>query len=167
MGMGIGGSKSTMDPSLSTITDIMTADGKILPTIVDEQMPSIANLKYDYSKFLDENGTQLQTVGHHWTLSAPLSKEQRDKLDRSGVCFSCHMDIPKGNLAVSALTHMADMAKVDIDNKMHKNIVNKSLNVSAWLQLIVGLIVVLLVSYVIYLKFFKKHPRNRRNEGWK
>ncbi|MBL6973170.1 MAG: cytochrome C, partial [Sulfurimonas sp.] len=167
MGMGIGGSKSTMDPSLSTITDIMTADGKVLPTIVDEQMPAIANLKYDYSKFLDENGTQLQTVGHHWTLSAPLSKEQRDKLDRSGVCFSCHMDIPKGNLAVSVMAHMADMAEVQIDNKTHKKIVNKSLNISAWIQFIVGFIAVLLLSYGIYLKFLKKHPQNPRNEGWK
>ena len=167
MGMGIGGSKSTKDPSLTTITDIMTADGKVLPTIVDEQMPSIANLKHDYSKFLDENGTQLQTVGHHFTLSGPLSKEQRDKLDRSGVCFSCHIDIPKGNLAVSALTHMADMADVKIDNKVHKEIVNKSLNLSAWLQVIVGLLFSIVLVYGIYLKYFKKRPINPRNEGWK
>ena len=167
MGMGIGGSKSTKDPSLTTITDIMTADGKILPTIIDEQMPSIANLKHDYSKFLDENGTQLQTVGHHFTLSGPLSKEQRDKLDRSGVCVSCHMDIPKGNLAVSALTHMADMADVKIDNDVHKTIVNKSLNISAWFQVIIGIIIGLVLAYVIYLKYFKKRPKNPRNEGWK
>ena len=167
MGMGIGGSKSTKDPSLTTITDIMTADGKILPTIIDEQMPSIANLKHDYSKFLDENGTQLQTVGHHFTLSGPLSKEQRDKLDRSGVCLSCHMDIPKGNLAVSALTHMADMADVKIDNDVHKTIVNKSLNISAWFQVIIGIIIGLVLAYVIYLKYFKKRPKNPRNEGWK
>ena len=167
MGMGIGGSKVTADPSMTTITDIMTADGKILPTIVDEQMPAIANLKHDYSKFLDENGTQLQTVGHHWTLSGPLSKEQRDKLDRSGVCFSCHMDIPKGNLAVSALTHMADMADVNIDNKMHKKIVNKSLNIAAWVQGIIGVVALLLLAYGVYLKYFKKKQTNPRNEGWK
>ena len=167
MGMGIGGSKSTKDPSLTTITDIMTADGKVLPTIVDEQMPSIANLKHDYSKFLDENGTQLQTVGHHWSLSGPLSKEQRDKLDRSGVCFSCHQDIPKGSLAVSALTHVAEMAEMNIDNKMHKSIVNKSLNLTAWFQVIVGVLVVLLLSYIIYFKYFKKRPVNPRNAGWK
>lgn len=57
MGLGISGLKNTI--------------------IVDEQMPAITNLHYDYSKFLDENGKQLQTVGHHWSLSAPLSKEQR------------------------------------------------------------------------------------------
>ncbi len=167
MGMGIGGSKSTQAPSQTTIIDIMTASGKVLPTIVDEQMPAIANLHYDYSKFLDENGTQLQTVGHHWKLSAPLSKEQRDKLDRSGVCFSCHKDIPKGNLAISALTHIADMAEVNIDNKTHKKILNKSLNISAWIQVIIGILFALLFIYVIYLKFFKKRTINPRNEGWK
>jgi len=167
MGMGIGGSKSTADPSITTITDIMTAEGKVLPTIVDEQMPAIANLHYDYSKFLDENGTQLQTVGHHWTLSGPLSKAQRDKLDRSGVCFSCHKDIPKTSLAVSALTHIADMAEINIDNKMHKKIVNKSLNISAWVQVLVGVFFGLLFLYGVYLKFFKKRRINPRNEGWK
>ncbi|MDQ7045754.1 MAG: multiheme c-type cytochrome [Sulfurimonas sp.] len=167
MGMGIMGSKSTRDPSVTTIIDIMTAEGKVLPTIVDEQMPGIPNLHYDYSKFLDENGTQLQTVGHHWTLSGPLNKAQRDKLDRSGVCFSCHVDIPKGNLAVSALTHMTDMAEVNIDNKMHKKIVNKALNITAWLQVIIGLILTLLFMYGVYLRFFKKKVINPRNEGWK
>lgn len=167
MGLGIGGSKSTMDPSITTITDIMTADGKVLPTIADEQMPAIANLKYDYSKFIDENGTQLQTVGHHWRLSGPLSKVQRDKLDRSGVCFSCHIDLPEGNLAVSALTHIADMAEINIDNDMHKKIVNKSLNISAWFQVIIGILVSILVGYAIYLQFFKKKHINPRNEGWK
>lgn len=167
MGMGIGGSKSTNDPSMTTIIDIMTADGKVLPTIVDEQMPAIANLHYDYSKFLDEDGKQLQTVGHHFSLSGPLSKEQRDKLDRSGVCFSCHQDIPKGNLAVSAMTHMAEMAEINIDNKMHRDIVNKSINISAWFQVFASVVVVMLMILAIYIMFFKKKPFNPRNEGWK
>ena len=167
LGFGIAGSKSTKDPSITTITDIMTASGKVIPTIVDEQMPSIANLHYDYSKFLDENGTQIQTVGHHWSLSGPLSKEQRDKLDRSGVCFSCHRDIPKGNLAISAITHIAEMADIKIDNKVHKEILNKSLNVTAWTQVLGGLFLGMLLVYGIYLIFFKKKPYNPRNEGWK
>ena len=167
MGMGIGGSKSTKDPSITTITDIMTANGKVLPTIVDEQMPSIANLHYDYSKFLDENGTQLQTVGHHFKLSGPLSKEQRDKLDRSGVCFSCHKDIPKGNLAISAMAHMAKMADIKIDNKIHKDIVNKTVNITAWVQILIGILIGALVIYGIYVTFIKKKPINPRNEGWK
>ena len=139
----------------------------ILPTIVDEQMPAIANLHYDYSKFLDEDGKQLQTVGHHFSLSGPLSKEQRDKLDRSGVCFSCHQDIPKGNLAVSAMIHMAEMAEINIDNNMHRNIVNKSVNISAWFQVFASVVIVMIMILAVYIMFFKKKPLNPRNEGWK
>ncbi len=167
MGMGITGSHSIKDPSMTTITDIMTADGKVLPTIVDEQMPAIANLHHDYSKFLDENGTQLQTVGHHFKLSGPLSKEQRDKLDRSGVCLSCHIDMPKGSLAVSAMTHMSDMVDFKVDKKEHGGILNKLLNIGAFVQIILVFIVLLSLLYGIYVLFFKKKPNNPRNEGWK
>ena len=167
MGMGISGSKSTKDPSMTTIVDIMTADGKVLPTIVDEQIPAIANLQHDYSKFLDTNGTQLQTVGHHWTLSGPLSKEQRDKLDRSDVCFSCHSDIPSGSLAVSAMTHMAEMADIKIDKELHYSILNKLLNLGAWIQILGGIVIGMLIMLGVYYSFFKKKARNPRNNGWK
>ena len=137
----------------------MSADGRIMPTIVDEQIPAIENLHFDYSKFLDKNGTQLQTVGHHYRLSAPLSKAQRDKLDRSGVCFGCHQDIPKGNLAVSAMSHIAQMAKINIDNNTHKKILNKTLNIAAWFQILGVAFVVILF---IYFKFIKRKSRERR-----
>jgi hypothetical protein len=84
---------------------------------------------------IDENGTQVQTVDNHWTLANPLSKESRDKLDRSGVCFSCHQDIPEGDLAISAMNHVANMVGVEIDNEMHGDILNKSTRISAWVQI--------------------------------
>jgi len=167
MGMGIVGASVTKDPSINTITDIMSADGRILPTIVDEQIPAIANLHYDYSKFLDENGTQLQTVGHHWKLSAPLNKEQRDKLDRSGVCFSCHKNIPEGNLAVSAMTHMSAMVELKIDKKEHMSMLNKIVNLAAWVQFGVGLIIGIVFMILFYKIFLKKKPYSYRNQGWK
>ncbi|MBU1989275.1 cytochrome C [bacterium] len=167
MGMGISGSKTTKDPSMKTIVDIMSADAKVMPGILDTQIEAIPNLQFDYSRFLDENATQLQTVGHHFTLSGPLSKAQRDKLDRSGICFSCHQDIPKGDLGVSALNHMAEMAEINIDNTRHKEIVNKSLKISAWTQLLGGIITGVLIMLFVYYKFIKEAPQNPRNKGWK
>ncbi len=154
-GFGITGSQSTADPSEAVVIDLMSADGKIIPTVVDEQFPAIANLHYDYSKFLDENGTQLMTVGHHWSLSGPLSKEQRDKLDRSGVCFSCHQDIPQGNLAVSAMTHIASMADLHIDNSTHTDILNKILNLGAVVQVLVSVFVGILIMFLFYTLVLK------------
>jgi hypothetical protein len=167
LGFGIGGGKLNTDPSKTTIIDLMSADRKILPNRTDKQIPAIPNLKHDYSQFIDENGTQLMTVGNHWKLSGPLSKEQRDKLDRRGVCLSCHQDIPKGNLAVSAMTHIAKMAEYKVDAKEHGNILNKILNLGAWFQVITGFTFVSVFLYGIYLIFFKREPNNPRNEGWK
>ena len=164
LGLGIDG---TFDPSKTTIIDIMSADGKILPKQVDEQIPAIKNLKHDYSQIIDANGTQLMTVGSHFKLSQPLDKKQREKLDRRGVCLSCHASIPEGNLAVSAMTHIAEMAELNIDNKEHQGILNKILNIGAWLQVLGSIFVLLLFIYIVYTVFIKKKSINPRNRGWK
>lgn len=158
LGLGIGGGRLIGDPSKDTIVDLMTADGKVLPTYVDTQIPRIANLKDDYSRFIDENGTQLQTVGHHWKLSQPLDAEQRAKLDRRGVCLSCHESIPEGDLAISAMAHAAQMAGIEVDNEEHANILNKTLHLSAWAQVLFG---VLIGSVVIYLLLRPSKKRRR------
>jgi len=167
LGLGVGGGKLNADPSKTTIIDLMSADRKILPNKTDEQMPAIPNLKHDYSQFIDENGTQLMTVGHHWKLSGPLSKEQRDKLDRRGVCLSCHQDIPKGNLAVSAMKHISKMSNYNVDAHEHMGILNKLLNLGAWIQVMAGVFFGFIIIYLIYLMFFKKKKVNPRNKGWK
>jgi hypothetical protein len=167
LGLGVGGGKLMDNPSKTTIIDLMSADRKILPHKTDEQMPAIPNLKHDYSQFIDQNGTQLMTVGHHFTLSQPLNKAQRDKLDRRGVCLSCHQDIPKGNLAVSAMTHIAQMAELHIDNKEHQGILNKILNMSAIIQIVGTFFIAGVFFYIVYTVFIKKKPINPRNRGWK
>jgi len=164
LGLGIDG---TEDASQTTIVDIMSADGTVLPKQVDEQIPAIPNLKHDYSKIIDENGTQLMTVGSHFKLSQPLDKAQRDKLDRRGVCLSCHKDIPNGNLAVSAMTHIAEMSELNIDKKEHGKILNKILNLAAWIQIGLGVIIGIVLMILFYKIFLKKNPYNKRNRGWK
>ena len=167
IGLGIGGGKLNADPSKKTIIDISSADGKILAKKVDEQIPEIPNLKHDYSQFVDEKGTQLMTVGHHFKLSQPLSKEQLEKLDRRGICLSCHKDIPKGSLTVSTMRHIADIAEINIDKKVHEGILNKLLHLGAWFQVFIGVFVGFLLFLGIYTTFIKKKPKNPRNEGWK
>ncbi len=144
LGMGIEGGKYFADQSKTTIVDLMTADGKVLPRKVDEQIPAIPNLKHDYSVMLDENGTQVQTVDNHWTLANLLSKKQRDTLDRQGACYACHQNIPKGDLAISAMNHMANMAGIEIDKEKHNEILSKTVKLSAWVQVGVPLVLILL-----------------------
>lgn len=141
MGRGINGGKYFADQSKTTIVDLMRADKTLLPTQVDEQIPAIPNLKHDFSVMIDENGTQVQTVGNHWKLSQALDNETRAKLDRSGACLSCHKEMPNEDLAVSLMVHTAKFAGVTIDNEMHKTIVNKSILLSAWVQVLGGLFI--------------------------
>ena len=148
LGMGIEGGKYFADQTKATIVDLMTADGKILPHKTDEQIPAIPNLKHDYSVMVDENGTQVQTVDNHWTLANPLSKRQRDILDRQGACYACHQNIPKGDLAISAMNHMANMAGIEIDKEKHNDILSKTVRISAWIQ--VGLPVLFLIGFMLW-----------------
>jgi hypothetical protein len=126
----------------------MRADKTLLPKQVDEQIPAIPNLKHDFSVMIDENGTQVQTVGNHCKLSQTLDNETRSRLDRRGACLSCHKEIPNEDLAVSLMVHTAKFAGVTIDNNMHKSIVNKILLLSACVQVLGGL---LLGGGIVYL----------------
>ena len=143
MGYGIGGGKLFASPGDTLIVDLMTADGRVIPKKVTIQKPGIDGLTFDWSRIIDENATQLVTVGHHWSLSRALDKEELSHLDRRGVCLSCHQTMPDRDLAVSLMVHIADTAGVQIDNEMHKTILHKNLLLSAWVQVLGGLLVVL------------------------
>ena len=106
---------------------------------------------------IDENGTQLQTVGNHWKLSQALDNESRAKLDRSGACLSCHKEMPKEDLAVSLIVHTAKFTGVTVDNTVHKSIVNKSILISAWAQVLGGLF---LGGGFVYL-YMRRRKQNR------
>ncbi|NOR56517.1 MAG: cytochrome C [Sulfurovum sp.] len=160
-GKGINGGKYFSDQSKTTIVDLMRADKKLLVKGVDEQIPAIPNLKHDYSVMIDENGTQVQTVGNHWKLSQALDKKTRDKLDRQGACLACHQELPSNDLAVSLMVHTAKYAGVHIDNEMHKTIVHKSILLSAWVQVLGGLF---LGGGLVYLYMRRRKQMRCKND---
>lgn len=146
-GYGIEGGRLNTNPGENIIIDLMSADGRIMPLRTAIQIPRINNLKNDWSRYIDENGTQLQTVDHHWKLGNPLTDKQRLKLDRKGMCLSCHQSIPDGDLAIDAMAHAAQMAGVQIDNKQHGQILNKLLHMGAWIQVLTPLILGSVITY--------------------
>jgi hypothetical protein len=111
-----------------------------LASNVDTQFNAIPNLQMDWSRFLDEDGNQLQTVGHHFSGSRPLNKSELRRLDRRGVCASCHATLPDADLATSLLDHVATYAEVEIDNEFHQSILAKSTRVTAWVQVLGALL---------------------------
>ncbi len=156
MGYGIDGGKTQGDWSKDTVVDLMTADGEVIPTKHKTQINAVKNLKHDWSVMIDKNGTQVQTVGHHFKLSGPLDQSQLAKLDRRGVCMSCHKTIPDADVAVSLISHMAKYANVDIDSEIHGSILNKMTHLSAWVQVIGAILILVLLIKVI---FFRKPKR--------
>ena len=54
--------------------------------------------------------------------------------------MSCHQEMPDKDLAVSLLVHTAKFAGVTVDNELHKMIVHKSILLSAWVQVLGGLL---------------------------
>ncbi|HIC10097.1 MAG TPA: cytochrome C [Campylobacterales bacterium] len=149
MGLGINGGKLYSDPSKSYVAEIFGTENP------STQIEAIPNLHMDWSKFIDENGTQLQTVGHHFKLSQPLNSEQLSKLDRRGVCLSCHKSIPEGDIAIDLMSHIAKYGNVEIDNKEHGEILEKSIKISAWIQ--IGVIAILAIGGFLWCwRFFKE-----------
>jgi hypothetical protein len=154
MGYGIGDGRFYNDPSKDFYVDLATADGQVLPQNVSIQKPGIGNLTMDWSRFVTEQGKQLQTVGHHFNLSRPLNNAERSKLDRMGVCFSCHQTIPDNDLAVSLMHHVAKYSGMNIDNSAHHNILSKMLYLSAWTQIII--IALILITLLFFINKLQK-----------
>jgi len=150
MGYGVEEGKIFGDQTKDWNVGLKTADGRMIPNKYTVQKPKIDNFGIDWSRYVDENGTLLQTVDNHWNLATALSNEQRSKLDRRGVCLSCHQDIPKGDLAISAMAHIAKMANVKIDTHEHKSILHKIVLLGAWTQVLIAAAVGLLFVFLLY-----------------
>ena len=159
MGYGINEGKLYNDPSKNFVMDLLDNDGKPVALQVDTQFNAIPNLKMDWSKFIDSTGKQLQTVGHHFSGSRPLNNEELAKLDRRGVCMSCHKTVPEHDLAANLLSHVAKYAGVEINNKEHSSILNKAVRISAWAQVLIGIFILCFIVYLIYR--YKKRRKKK------
>jgi len=134
-GHGIDGGRHTRGWDEPVVVDLMTADGIVLPRSARPQLEPILGLSADWSRFVTEEGKQLQTVGHHFSLSRPLDDSERAHMDRRGVCLSCHEEIPAESLAVSLLHHTADvLGALPRTADAHGSLLNKILLLSAWTQ---------------------------------
>jgi hypothetical protein len=147
MGLGINGGLLYKDPSKDIVMDLTDIDGKTMAKNIDTMFTAIPHLKMDWSRFVDEEGHQLQTVGHHFSGSRPLNLSEMVKLDRRGVCISCHQTVPEGDVAIDLLSHVGRYSGLEIDKKVHESILNKSIRISAWVQLLL-IPIFLLIGYL-------------------
>jgi hypothetical protein len=94
LGYGVQGGKFLKGYTKPRVIDLQTADGKIIPANVKNQMEAIPDLPMDWSQIVDpKTGKQLMTVGSHWPKSGPLTQDQRTRMERVGVCMGCHQNM--------------------------------------------------------------------------
>jgi hypothetical protein len=167
LGYGIEGGRLNRKPNEAVIVDLMTADEQILPAGVQTQIEAIAGLTADWSRFVTEDGKQLQTVGSHFSLSRPLNNEERQHIDRQGVCLSCHKEIPDESLAAGFLHHVAKYTgQLPRTPKKHNSLIHKILIIAAWGQLL-AVVAGTLMGLACCIWFFRirrrRHGRLREN----
>ena len=160
-GYGIDGGKNDVDPAVDHFVDLMDGDGALVTNDAEPQVAKTAGLAADWSRFVTEDGEQLQTVGHHLSLSRPLNDRERSLLEREGTCVACHQSLPDGDLAVSAMHHMAQMLdELPVAPEAHASLVHKILRVAAWAQVLFA--AGLVAAALLLLRAWRRLLRARR-----
>ncbi len=155
-GYGILGGLTQRSYDSPVFVDLSTPSGKVLSKRAQPQISAIRGLK-DWTAVIDQDGRQLMTVGHHFLDSGPLSKRQREKLDRHNVCLGCHQEIPKEDLAVTLLHHVAQMTdKAPLTRTEHEGLIHKILLTAAWSQAVVPVVVLTLLGAFIFYRWRRR-----------
>ncbi|MCD4732070.1 MAG: hypothetical protein K8R74_15795 [Bacteroidales bacterium] len=158
LGYGVEGGEFMLGYEEDTYKDLQTYDGKNLSTNARPQFPKIEDLPMDLSQVVTRDGKQVQTVGHHWPLSGPLSQYSREKMERVGVCISCHQDVPDGNIFIKATAAAGEVLGLapHHDNE-HMKLLNMEIKWAAMTRILlpVVFIVIFVMGYLI-LRLRKK-----------
>ena len=123
MGLGISGGVFQARNATPLVEDLIDQrTGELLPENFQIQITGIPGLDFDWSRIVNEDGIQLQTVGTHWPLSRALNKGERTGLIRTGLCMGCHQEMSDDELwnAVSTAGRLNDEQHIELMNKMIK-----------------------------------------------
>jgi hypothetical protein len=162
LGYGVEEGRYMKDYNKNRYADLKSGKGKLLSQKATPQFTSIPDLPMDLSQVVTREGKQLMTVGHHWPLSAPLSQDQRIKMERAGVCMSCHQDIPDGNIFVSLIAKVGEIfGMVPHSDKEHSELLNRDLNWTAATKLLAPL----LIGFLVIASGFLYWRRKRKKTG--
>jgi len=163
LGYGINGGSYMKGYENDRYADLRNARGELLSENSTPQFSSINDLPFDLSQIVTRDGKQLQTVGHHWSLSSPLTQEQREKMERVGVCISCHSDIPNGSISMKMISSAGKLLDMNPHSDAeHSALINSDINWAATTRLLVPLL--LLLAFAAW--FFTRSRRRKRNRKY-
>jgi hypothetical protein len=139
------------------LVDIMNEKGQPVTETAQFQISPVPDLPMDLDQVVSREGEQLQTVGHHWPLSGPLTKDMRDHMERVGVCLSCHKEIPGGRLIYRFISKVGSvLGLIPKTDPEHQKLISRAMLIAAHVEvlggLISGLVVVSLLAYFIFIR---------------
>jgi len=142
--------------------DLHDAAGNLISRLSTPQMNKIDELDIDLSQVVTRDGEQVQTVGHHWDLSGPLSQEQRTRMERVGVCISCHQELPSGNLQISFLTRMAGIFGLSpYSDNDHMALLKNDIILAASVKVFTPILILILI-----LVFWIRRKRKKKTSSY-
>ena len=125
LGYGIEGGRFLNGYDKGFVVDLETERGQTIPKNFKVQSQAIPGLDHDLSQIVTRDGKQLVSVGSHWPLTGPLTAEQREKMERTGLCIGCHQNMLDDGL----------WAKVNspafVNNKEHQGVMDKAIHALA------------------------------------
>lgn len=138
--------------------DIMNEKGQLVTKTAKYQISPIPDLPMDLDQVVTREGEQVQSVGQHWPLSGPLAKDQRDHMERIGVCLSCHKDVPDGAFAYRVVSKAGSvLGLIPKTDEEHQKLIGRALYMAANVEVLGGIVFATLVVILgIYFVFRRK-----------
>ncbi len=161
LGYGVGNGKYMNGYEKDNFMDLQTSDGRNLSRNSKPQIPKIGDLRMDLSQVVTREGKQLQTVGHHWPLSSPLSQHTREKMERVGVCISCHRDVPDGNVFVKATAAAGELlGMIPHTDHEHMKLLNDEIKWAAMTRILFPVIIIVLLIMGFWIWKLRKRVKD-------
>ncbi|MCD4735563.1 MAG: hypothetical protein K8R53_05935, partial [Bacteroidales bacterium] len=158
LGYGVGNEEFMTGYEKDIFTDMKDGSGVLISKKSTLQIAAIPELDFDLSQIITREGKQIATVGHHWPASGPLPNQIRQKMERVGVCISCHQNLPDGNIWISAVATSGELLGLtphtDDD---HSSLLNRDIRWAAFTRILFFplVLLVLIMGWIIWKLKFK------------
>ncbi len=164
LGYGIAGGRFLASSNKDLVVDLAGSDGVPIAKNHTVQIPAIPDLPMDLSQFVTRAGKQLQTVGSHWPLSGPLSQEQREHMERVGVCIACHNEVSPGAAWIRFVMSVGKYIRPVHTNAQHRSHLARLVHEAAGFMILSGCVggLVGIGTLVLVAMWIRKRKRKRK-----
>ncbi len=157
LGYGTHDGRYMKRPLNDVYVDVATSTGKTVSEKAIIQIAAISDLPMDLDQVVTPDGKQLQTVGHHWPGSRPLSNKQRDNMERVGVCLSCHQDIPDGTPSIGMLKKIRKIAgTTPSTDEEHQGLVQDITRIATRVKVYGPIAAVIVLALLVWFFFARR-----------